>query len=92
MDILNERPAYAYEIVREIFEQSHHTIRWHEGTAYRVLHHLERQGFATSHWRTPKPGRERRYYTLTTRGRRAYQQQRAQWRAFSTAVNALLGF
>lgn len=92
LDILNERPAYVYEIVREIFEQSGHRIRWREGTAYRVLHDLEKQGLVTGQWRGPKTGRQRKYYQLTARGRRAYQQQRAQWRQFSKAVNALLGF
>lgn len=91
LDILSERPAYAYEIVRAIFEQSRHLIRWREGTAYRVLHHLEKQRLVTSHWRGAKNGRQRRYYEITGRGRRAYRQQRAQWRSFSAAVNALLG-
>jgi len=91
MDILNKKPAYAYEIVREISERSRHAIRWREGTVYRVLYHLEKQGFATSHWRGPKTGRQRRYYAITTRGRRAWQTQRAQWRQFSRALNALLG-
>ncbi len=78
--------------MREIFEQSRHRIRWREGTVYRVLHHLERQGLVTGHWRGRKGRRRRKYYELTARGRRAYQEQRAQWRAFSSAVNALLGF
>ena len=44
LDILNRKPAYAYGIVREIFEKSKGTTRWHEGTVYHVLHHLEKQG------------------------------------------------
>lgn len=92
LKMLNDHPSYVYEIVREISERSRHTIRWHQGTAYRVLYDLERQRLATSHWRGPKSGRQRRYYTITAHGRRVYQQQRTQWRAFSTAVNALLGF
>ena len=92
LNILNKKPAYAYEIVREISVRSRQTIRWREGTVYRVLYHLEKQGFATSHWHGPKTGRQRRYYTITARGRRAWQTQRSQWRQFSRAVNALLGF
>jgi DNA-binding PadR family transcriptional regulator len=90
LNMLTGRPVYVYEIIREISERSRHTIRWHQGTTYRVLYDLERQGLVTSHWRGPKGGRQRRYYTITGHGRRVYQLQRSQWRAFSTAVNALL--
>lgn len=91
LDVLRERPAYGYEIVQRIFEQSRQTIRWHLGSLYRVLHDLERQGLVASSWRTPRPGRERKYYRLTERGRRAWREQRAEWREFTRAVNALLG-
>jgi len=70
LDMLRRKPAYAYGIVREIFEKSKGTTRWHEGTVYHVLHHLEKQGFVTSSWQGPKTGRPRRYYRLTDRGRR----------------------
>lgn len=91
LDVLRERPAYGYEIVRRIAKQSKQIIRWHFGTVYHVLHHLERQGLATSRWKSLGRRRERKYYRLTTRGRVAWRQQRAQWQAFSKAVNTLLG-
>jgi DNA-binding PadR family transcriptional regulator len=77
--------------VRRIAVRSKHTIRWHLGTVYHVLHHLERQGLVTSRWKTVGRSRERKYYRLTPRGRTAWRQQRAQWRAFTKAVNTLLG-
>jgi PadR family transcriptional regulator PadR len=92
LDVLRDGPAYGYEIIRRIFEQSRQMIRWHEGTVYHVLHDLERRGCVTSDWRGPQDGRRRRYYRLTSRGQRAWQQQRNEWRAFTTAVNSLLGF
>ena len=88
---LRNGPAYGYEIRRRIFEQSKRTILWREGTLYHVFHHLEEQRLVTSSWRTPRTGRERRYYQLTGRGHRICQEQRAQWYAFTTAVNGLLG-
>ena len=90
LDILSKNPLYAYGMIRNIFEQSRHLIRWREGTAYRMLHDLERRGLVTSGWRGPKRGRQRRYYQLTTRGRRALQEQRRQWKEFSRTLNAML--
>ncbi len=91
LDMLNRKPAYAYGIVREIVEKSKGTTRWHEGTVYHVLHHLEKQGLVTSTWRGPKTGRRRRYYRLTDHGRRAWRTRRDQWQRFVRDLNALLG-
>jgi PadR family transcriptional regulator PadR len=104
LDVLRNGPSYGYGIVKRIFEQSKHTIRWHQGTLYPVLHRLEKRGLLTSEWkpafagdsrlrraRGRKGGRQRRYYRLTARGQRLWRAQRDHWRAFARAVNALLG-
>ena len=91
LDVLRDGPSYGYGIVKRIFEQSKHTIRWHQGTLYPLLHRLERRGLLTSEWKGPKRGRQRRYYRLTARGDRLWREQRDQWRSFSRGVNALLG-
>lgn len=91
LDVLRDGPSYGYGIVKRIFAQSKHTIRWHQGTLYPVLHRLEKRGFLTSEWTGKKTGRQRRYYRLTARGQRVWREQREQWRTFSRGVNALLG-
>ena len=91
LDVLRDGPSYGYGIVKRILEQSKHTIRWHQGTVYHTLHHLERQGLVTSVWRGRNGGRQRRYYRLTEQGRRAWKQRRAQWRKFRRMIDGLLG-
>jgi DNA-binding PadR family transcriptional regulator len=91
LDVLHRGPNYGYGIVKRIFEQSKHTICWHEGTLYPVLHRLEKRGLLVSEWKGPKDGRQRRYYRLTTRGRQLWREQREQWSAFSRRVSLLLG-
>lgn len=104
LDVLRDGPSYGYGIVKRIFEQSKHTIRWHQGTLYPVLHRLEERGLLTSEWKPApggdsrlqragraKPGRQRRYYRLTARGQRLWREQRDHWRTFARGVNALLG-
>ena len=90
LDILRAGPSYGYSIRKRIFEQSHRTLNWQDGTIYPVLRHLEEQGLVTSHWEGPKDGRQRRYYRLTPTGHRVWREQRGQWNAFTRAVNALL--
>lgn len=91
LDMLNRKPAYAYGIMRGVFEKSKGATRWHEGTVYHVLHHLEKQGLVTGYWQGPKTGRQRKYYRLTDRGRRAWRTRLQQWQQFSHHLNALLG-
>jgi transcriptional regulator len=91
LDVLRDGPSYGYSILRRIFEQSQHAIRWHQGALYPALHRLEQRGLLTSQWQGPRHGRRRRYYRLTDRGSRLWREQREHWRAFSRAVNAVLG-
>ena len=90
LDVLRAGPSYGYGIRQRIFEQSHGTIDWQDGTLYPVLRHLEQQGLVTSAWKKPKSGRRRHYYRLTPAGHRAWRERRRQWTVFTRAVNALL--
>ena len=90
LNVLRDNRSYGYGIVKSIFEQSKHTIRWYQGTLYPVLHRLEKRGLVTSKWESKKTGRQRRYYRLTPRGQRLWRDQRDHWRTFSRGVNALL--
>ena len=90
LDILSEGPTYVYGMIRKIHRQSRRLFGWREGTAYRVLNDLERRGLVTSRWVGPKDGRQRKYYRLTERGRRAWKQQRQKWKMFRRALDALL--
>jgi PadR family transcriptional regulator, regulatory protein PadR len=90
LDILHEEPIHVYGMIRKIAEQSGHTIRWYEGTAYRVLHDLERRGWVVSQWLGPRTGRRRKYYRLTDAGRQALRTRRRQWEQFREALDKLL--
>jgi PadR family transcriptional regulator PadR len=90
LDVLRDGPNYGYGIRKRIFERSKGTLNWLDGTIYPVFRHLEKQGLVTSHWKGPTDGRPRRYYRLTPRGQRVWQQHRRQWTTFTRAINALL--
>ena len=55
-----------------------------------MLHRLEADGLLASSWSTVA-GRRRRVYRLTRRGEKALAARETEWRAFSTAVEAVLG-
>lgn len=91
LDVLRDGPSYGYGLRLRIGAQSKHVFQWPDGTLYRVLRLLERQGLVMSQWDGPKGGRKCRYYRLTPNGRRTWGAQRKKWLRFTVAVNAVLG-
>jgi PadR family transcriptional regulator PadR len=87
--VLEDGEAHGYGLVESLRERSSGTFDLPEGTVYPALYRLERHGFTASRWRSVG-GRRRRVYRLTSRGRSTLSQQRADWRAFATAVDAVV--
>jgi transcriptional regulator len=83
-------PAHGYAVIDELKRRSEGAFDLAEGTVYPVLHRLEAEGLLASSWSTAS-GRRRRVYRLTKRGEKALAAREADWRAFSRAVEAVLG-
>ena len=60
-----------------------------EGTLYPLLRRLEEQGLLASDWRI-EDGPPRRYYTLSTKGKRLYADLTESWSALVTTMDRLL--
>ena len=90
LKLLSERDMYGYEIIQEAARRSSDAFQFKEGTLYPALHHLHRRGYLRSEWRVGANGRERKYYGLTPKGRKAAQESLRSWESFTGAVNAIL--
>ncbi|MEA2210225.1 MAG: PadR family transcriptional regulator, regulatory protein PadR [Solirubrobacteraceae bacterium] len=88
--VVADRPRHGYAIIEDLKQRSGGSLDLPEGTVYPALHRLEAAGFLSSAWGT-ETGRRRRVYELTRRGRRELGVRRSEWRAFSRAVEAVLG-
>jgi DNA-binding PadR family transcriptional regulator len=91
LGLLAERAMYAYEMLREAEQRSAGTFRLKEGTIYPALHQMERSGLLQATWRESQEGRPRKYYALTSKGRRQAQSKRRQWDGLLAAMRAILG-
>ena len=87
---LREGPLHGYGVVEKLRGASEGAFDLAEGTVYPVLHRLEAEGLLASSWSTVA-GRRRRVYRLTKRGEKALAARADEWRAFSSAVEAVLG-
>jgi PadR family transcriptional regulator PadR len=88
--LLGEQPMYGYQIAKEVQRRSGGALRFRQGLLYPALHQLERDNLIEGDWQTSPHGPRRRYYRLTTKGRREAAALRGRWESFSQAVNQVL--
>jgi len=91
LSLLEEEPMYGFQISREIERRSQGALRFREGLLYPALHQLEKEGLVEAEWRSSNQGPRRKYYELTSKGRREAEKLRGRWMAFAGAVNQVLG-
>jgi transcriptional regulator len=87
---LSAGPAHGYAVIVEIRRRSRGRFDLPEGTIYPALHRLERSGLLASKWVISESGRQRRIYSLTTRGEKALGERRAVWQQFAEGIGGLL--
>lgn len=59
-----------FEISTHLFQKNEHSFLKKEGQLYTLLHLLENKGILSSRWEEVNGDDERKYYSLTTKGKR----------------------
>ena len=90
LNLLSRGEMYGYEILQEASRRSANAFEFKEGTLYPALHQLEKKGEIKSEWRTADNGRERKYYSLTAKGKKTAREYEKQWQQLTGAIAAVL--
>ena len=90
LHLLSRADMYGYEILQEASRRSANAFDLKEGTVYPALHQLEKKGYIKAEWHTAENGRERKYYSLTAKGRKAAVAYEKQWQHLTGAIAAIL--
>lgn len=85
---VSREPLYGYQMTRHLSAAGLAVVA--EGSIYPALGRLERSGLVEGFLRAGSGGPPRKYYRLTTAGRRMLRQRSAQWREFARAVEVVL--
>ncbi len=88
--LLSEETMYGYQISQELASRSGGYFEMKEGLLYPLLHRLKREGLIDSKWQTASGGRRRKYYTITSTGRNALQEQTQEWETFMNKLQSVL--
>lgn len=88
---LEGRARHGYEIARLIDDRSGGVLRFHVASLYPMLYRMERRGWIDGTWVEKAGQRRRRFYKLTTAGRKVLGEQRESWRELIAALQRVTG-
>jgi len=84
--LLSRGDAYAYEIASRLAKG----IDMGEGTIYPLMRRMQSDGLVDTYLVESSAGPPRKYYKLTAAGQASFEAQKAEWTAFSKAVDDIL--
>lgn len=88
--VLKTQPLHGYAIAQRIHLISAEQLRVEEGSLYPALQKLLIKGWVKASWRTSESGRKVREYTITRSGLRQLEEEVAEYRRMSQAIDLLL--
>ena len=91
MSVLKDEDLYGYKIIKKLEIRSENVFEMSEGTLYPILHALEKEKFLTSYLEE-QDGRRRKYYHLTDKGLKQFEEKKKEFVAFTDNVKRVLSF
>ncbi len=91
LSLLENEDMYGYQISQSLKEKSEKVFELKEGTLYPMLHGLENENAVQSYWFDADNGKRRKYYKITSDGRKLLSHKKAEWQLYTKAVNSVIG-
>ena len=88
--VLMRQPLHGYAIAHTIRQRSRDELSVEEGSLYPALQKLLLKGWVKASWRESESGRQVREYRITASGRRQLDDEMAEYRRMSSAIDVLL--
>ncbi|HLO32467.1 MAG TPA: helix-turn-helix transcriptional regulator [Anaerolineales bacterium] len=90
LSILSTEKMYGYQIMRELERRSAGYFTMTAALLYPALHQLEMEKLLKSDWQEGQGKRKRKYYSITSKGRKALATAQAEWETFITNLQRTL--
>lgn len=87
---LSLEPKHGWAIAKRIQQVSGDVLQVQQGSLYPALHRLEQQGWIRAKWAETETGRQAKFYSLTTTGRKRLEEETANWQRLSAAINLVM--
>ena len=83
-------PIHGYGIAQKILLTSKEILQVQQGSLYPALHRLQRKGMLKAEWKESGNGPMAKLYSLTSAGKKYFQQEMAEWQRYADAVALVL--
>lgn len=84
------QPMHGWAIAQRIHQISGEVLQVGQSALYPALHKLEQKGWIASEWDVSENGRRAKYYRLSKAGRKALEEETAQWERLSAAISLIV--
>lgn len=89
LKLLSEKDMYGYEMIDTLRKRSQNVFELKAGTLYPLLHGMEDKHLLIS-YEEEAMGKLRKYYQITSEGRKTLSQKTQEWEEYSQAVSNVL--
>ncbi|HEV3057945.1 MAG TPA: PadR family transcriptional regulator [Vicinamibacterales bacterium] len=90
LKVLSLEAKHGWAIAKRIQQISKEQLQVQQGSLYPALYRLEEQGWIKADWRETDTGREAKFYSLTSAGRKRLETELANWSRLSNAINLVV--
>ena len=90
LTVIALEPMHGWAIAQRIHQISGEVLQVGQSALYPSLHKLEQNGWISSEWAVTDNNRRAKYYTLTKAGRKAMEQEAAQWERLAAAISLVV--
>ena len=86
LKLLSHNEMYGYELVEALAKQTDGVLAMGQSTLYPMLYNLEAKELVEANWRSAANGRDRKYYALTTKGKKKLKKDMEAWAKLNEAM------
>lgn len=90
LKLLYEEDCYGYEIIKLITKNSQGEYELKEATMYSSLRRLEADGDVVWYWGDDTKGGRRKYFKITEKGKKTYENNKKNWEHSKKILEKLL--
>ena len=90
LKMLALEPMHGYGIAVRLEQMSQGVFRLNAGSLFIAIQRLQRDGLIKGEWKSSENNRRAKYYSLTKAGRMRLDEEVAQWRRLSSAIEVVV--
>lgn len=90
LNVLLEGDSYGYKVSQSIIERTNNAMDIKNATIYLAFKRMEKEGLITSYWNDNPDVARRRYYKITSLGKKYLKEKKAEWNNNKQILDKLL--